>query len=62
MDDAMREACRFYARHYEGMETLAPAKFSPEEQHALTMLAAYIRDRAGLEGKTLTNPETGERK
>jgi hypothetical protein len=45
MDDAMKEACRFYNRHYEGMEGLAPAQFSAEEQHALTILAAYIREQ-----------------
>lgn len=44
-DPAELEACRFLCGYYDKLGTLAPAQFSVEEQHALTVLAAYVRAR-----------------
>lgn len=44
-DPAEIEACRFLRGYYDKIGALAPAQFSVEEQHALTVLAAYVRAR-----------------
>lgn len=42
-DPAVLEAIDFIDGHYEKLGTLAPAAGSREEQHAINVLAAYIR-------------------
>jgi hypothetical protein len=39
------EACDFICGYYDDLGRLAPAKFSREEQHAIQVLAAYIKSR-----------------
>lgn len=48
VDDATREACRFILAYYDNLGSVAPEKFSPEMQHAITMLSAYIREKGWL--------------
>jgi hypothetical protein len=43
-DPATLEACRYVRSYHAELGPAAPKKFSPEEQHAITILAAYIRD------------------
>lgn len=42
-DPATLAACDFVRRHYAELGIMAPKQFSVEEQHALTVLTAYIR-------------------
>jgi hypothetical protein len=44
-DPAVLEACRFLRPYYEGLGALRPEPHSVEEQHAITVLAAYVRQR-----------------
>lgn len=44
-DPATLEACRFVNKYHEQMGRLAPKQFSAEEQHAITVLTAYIREQ-----------------
>lgn len=46
MDEATKQACRFINEYNEEIGILAPKQFSREEQHAILVLASYIRSLA----------------
>lgn len=50
-DVAIIAACRFICEYYQHLGSLAPKKGSPQEQHAILVLAEYIRAAAKSEGK-----------
>lgn len=52
LSPAQKEACAFIKEHYAELGDLAPAQFSREEQHAITVLAAYIQSKGGLSVET----------
>lgn len=43
-DPAVIAACDFVSNYHADLGCLAPQKFSREEQHAISVLAAYIRE------------------
>ncbi len=45
-DPAVLAACEFVSAYHAELGELAPKQFSREEQHAIQVLAAYIREKA----------------
>lgn len=52
LSPAQKQACAFIKEHYAELGDMAPAQFSREEQHAITVLSAYIESQGTMTPET----------